>query len=306
MKTLEGLRAPKIDDDNLHLACIKGALEFLNIDVSASWLAGGTGHAFVIRITPGVCLGDVDSSLQYAHDNGEMTRLCRNLGFELTHRKASTPDEVESAWQELRQALDSGHPCYTYYNFCNQMIGGYDEDGFYFAEDSYPYANQGQGPISVLEQERFGFSTVGPGQGTATDVATVKEGLALALAHREVDPENHGLAAYDNWSEAIRTQESTGTWRSIRAWATCRALGVDFLAEAKERLGGDLGGLFDEAREHYQVVADNLGAINQRCQAHNTQEVEPIDREGTAAQLSMAREAEAKGMEVLERIVAAL
>ena len=306
MKMLEGLRAPKIEDDNLHLACIKGALELMDIDVSAPWLAGGTGHAFVICISPSVCLGDVESSLQYAHDNGEMTRLGRNLGFELTHHKGATPDEVESIWQELCRAIDSGHPCYTYYNFCNQMIGGYDDDGFYFAEDSYPYANQGQGPISVLERERFGLSVVSPGKDTATDLMIVKEGLVFALAHREVDPQNHGLAAYDNWIEAIRTRESTGTWRSIRAWATCRSLGVDFLAEAKQRLGGDLGSLFDDARGHYQVVADNLEAINRRCQAHDTQDVEPIDRDKTVEQLTLARDAEAKGMEALERIVAAL
>jgi hypothetical protein len=186
------------------------------------------------------------------------------------------------------------------------MIGGYDEEGLYFAEDSYPYANQGQGPISILEQERFGFSVVIPGQGKAADAVTVKEGLAFALAHREVDPQNNGLAAYDNWIEAIRTQESTGTWRAIRAWATCRSLGVDFLAEAKERLGDDWGSLFDEACEHYQVVAGNLESIKERCAAHATQEVEPVDRDKTAEQLTLAREAEAKGLEALERIVATL
>lgn len=306
MKILEGLRAVPIPDDNLHLACIKGALEFLDIDVSAPWLAGGTGHAFVICISPSVCLSDVESSLQYAHENGEITRLGRNLGFELTHRKASSPDEVKGVWQELRQAIDSGHPCYTYYNFCNQMIGGYEDDLLHFAENSYPHPESVEAPMSVLERDRFGFSVVSPGHGKAEDAVTVKEGLAFALAHREVDPENHGLAAYDNWIEAIRTRENTGTWRSIRAWATCRALGADFLAEAKERLGGDLGSLFDEAREHYQAVADNLEAINKRCQAHDTQDVDPIDREKTIEQLTLARESEAKGMAALEAIVAAL
>ena len=274
--------------------------------MSPAWLAGGTGHAFVIRITPGVCLGDVESSLQYAYDNGEMTRLGKNLGYELGHSAGSTPDQMKEVWRDLRRAIDSGHPCYTYHNFCNQMIGGYDDNGFYFAEDSFPHANQGQGPFSIIGKDRFGFRSVSPGRSKAKDAVTVKDALVFALQHLEVDAQNHGLAAYANWIESIRTREKTGTWRSIRAWHTCRSLGVDFLTEAKERIGGDSRELFDAAREHYEVVSASLGPIAKRSAAAKTDKVEPIDRELTLTQLKAARDAEAKGIEALRKIVSAL
>jgi hypothetical protein len=45
----------------------------------------------------------------------------------------------------------------------------------------------------------------------ADDLGAAREGIVDALKHRELDPANHGLAAYDNWIESIRTAASTGT-----------------------------------------------------------------------------------------------
>lgn len=33
-----------------HLGCIKGCVEYLDLDVSDAWLYGATGHAFVINL----------------------------------------------------------------------------------------------------------------------------------------------------------------------------------------------------------------------------------------------------------------
>lgn len=33
-----------------HLGCIKGCLDYLEMDVSDAWLYGATGHAFIINI----------------------------------------------------------------------------------------------------------------------------------------------------------------------------------------------------------------------------------------------------------------
>ncbi len=47
-KKLENLRwRPRYTS---HLGCIKGCLNYLNLDVSDAWLFGATGHAFVINI----------------------------------------------------------------------------------------------------------------------------------------------------------------------------------------------------------------------------------------------------------------
>jgi len=311
MVRLEGLRAVAIQDDNLHLGFIKGSLQFLGIDVSAPWLAGGTGHAFIICISPGVCLGDVDSALQDAYVDGTMARLGRNLGYELDFRfvdprSATFEEDRQRAWSDLRNAVISGNPCYMYTNFCNQMISGYDDEGIYLAGNSFPIYGPERGPIPLTEKDGFQLTIVRPGEGVAEDAVVVREGISFAFTHQKRSPANHGLAAYDNWIEAIRTRESTGTWRTIRAWHACRSLGVDFLAEAKQRLGGSVGSLCDAAREHYGEVAAHLGSIAERSATAKSEKVEDIDRGLTAKELLAAREAEEKGLEALRRIVAAL
>ena len=63
--------AVPLQDDNLHFTFLRGALDLQGIDVCAAWLAGAAGHAFIIRITPGVCLSDVEESLVDAYKSGE-------------------------------------------------------------------------------------------------------------------------------------------------------------------------------------------------------------------------------------------
>ena len=57
MKVLDGLQARSIGDGNLQIGRIKGCLEFLGLDVSDAWLAGGTGNAFIIAMgkRAGIC-----------------------------------------------------------------------------------------------------------------------------------------------------------------------------------------------------------------------------------------------------------
>ena len=304
MKTLEGLQAVPIQDDNLHLAFIKGALDFLGINVSAAWLAGATGHAFIIHIEKGVCLSSMWSALSDAYANGEMTRLGNNVGYNLDYYHADNPVQRQEAWGRIRQAIDAGHPCYIYHNFCYQMIGGYEDAGIHFA-DGFPHANAGQGPISIIDQGEFDMGIIRPGQ-PAGDGATVREGMVFALGHPEAVPEYRGLAAYDRWTEAIQSGDAGGTWRSIRGWYDCRSLAVEFLSEAKQRTRPDAGDLFDEAAEHYRNVKDSLEPIAERCTANSLDVTEPGVRDETIENLHSARRGEEEGLKVLQKIAAAL
>lgn len=211
MQQLPGLRAVPIQDDNLHLAFIKGALDFLCVQVSSGWLAGTTGHAFVIHIDDDVCLSCVSSCLADAYRSGEMTRLGRNVGYELEYFHADEGDaarpERQRAWDSIRRAIDAGHPCYLYYNFCYQIIGGDDAEGIYFAEDSFPWSNAGQGPVSVLEHDGLDMGIVRPGQ-PADAAKTAREGLRFALEHPLGNPRFRGLAAYDRWIAAIESGDA--------------------------------------------------------------------------------------------------
>lgn len=307
MKKLEGLKAAPIPDDNLHLAFIKGALDFLGIDVSSAWLAGATGHAFIIHIDKDVCLSCPWASLADAHRSGKMTALGRNVGYELDYYHADGDEsglpERQDAWDRIRQAIDRGHPCYMYHNFCLQMIGGYDDDGIYFAEDSYPWANAGQGPVSVLEHGGFAMGVVSPGR-PADAATTIREGLRFALDHPDHDPACHGLVAYDNWIAAMEAGEPGGTWRASRAWASCRSLAVAFLDEAKARVPDGPVELFDEARRHYQEVAANLNPVAEAF-AEGVKIVS-MPPAVAAERLCAARDAEASALPVLEKIVGSI
>jgi len=309
VKKLESLRSAPIQDDNLHLACIKGALDYLGMDISAPWLAGATGHAFVIHIEEGVCLSSVWSAMADSYRTGEMARLGQNVGYELDYRQVEGGEDGlpgrRQLWTDMCRAIDAGHPCYMYHNFCYQMIGGYDGDGIYFAEDSFPWSNAGQGPVSVLEHGGFDMAIVRPGQ-PAPDAETVKAGLQFALSHPDDSPRYRGLAAYDRWIETIRSGEAGGTWRSIRAWHTCRSLAAEFFPEARERLGTGAGGLFDEASEHYLIAARSLEPIAEKCAAGDFDVADQTARAEAVDHLLSAQAADLQGIGVLEKLVAAL
>ena len=53
MNVIDGLKPICIGDGNLQIGAIKACLDFLGIDVSAGWLAGGTGHAFTMSVGEG-------------------------------------------------------------------------------------------------------------------------------------------------------------------------------------------------------------------------------------------------------------
>ena len=82
--------------------------------------------------------------------------------------------------------------------------------------------------------------------------------------------------------------------------------------EVKRRVGNGLSVLLDEAKQHYQVVAENLKPVAEAF-ASDTQTLPmppATDAEGTPAvaaeKLRRAREAESKALAVLEKFVESL
>ncbi|HDR06518.1 MAG TPA: hypothetical protein ENN88_02695 [Candidatus Coatesbacteria bacterium] len=92
-------------------------------------------------------------------------------------------------------------------------------------------------------------------------------------------------------------------------WYTCRANGVQFLREARERIGGGLEHLFDEAARRYRAAAENLRLVADTFPffAVKPAYIEYEDRRRTAIEaLTKAREAEAAGLRVLGELLAGL
>ena len=316
MKKLENLKwVPRWVS---HLGCIKGCLDYLGLDVSDAWLFGATGHAFVINMSAVVC-----PSGPTAWNTEMLFRLGKNIGYEIdgVFGMKSADDFAEKqklAWEHTKSAIDQGLPCYgweldipEYY-----VVYGYDEGaGYYF---SGPGCDEGRGPkpwqelgdteIGVIE-----MYSLKPGQ-AADDIQAVKEALAFALEHaaspsKWIFPKyKAGLAGYDNWICALEGGNADGFGMAYNAavWCECRSYAVLFLKEAQERLERRAAALFDQALDQYQAVSENLQAVAEAFPFHGL-EPEHIRDEARIRKaidaLQTARDAEAGGLETLQRIV---
>ena len=305
-----------------HLGCIKGCLDYLNIDVSDAWLFGATGHAFIINIHDVVC-----PSGPTAWNTELLFRLAKNIGYTIDgvfgHKsKSDFAEKQKLAWEKTKQAIDEGLPCYgwelevpEYY-----VVYGYDDEGYYF---SGPLCDEGKGPkpwrelgdteIGVLEMY------IAKPEQAPDDVTAVKEAFRLVLEHSK-SPEKWifpkykaGLAGFDNWMAALEAGKADGLGVAYNAvvWSECRGFAVQFLKETKERLGGELGTLFDEAIEHYRVVAENLESVCKifpfRGPDTKGDEVKDPERVKKALEhLRDAKKADESGLRSLEKILGEL
>ncbi len=100
-----------------------------------------------------------------------------------------------------------------------------------------------------------------------------------------------------------------GIGYSAEVWKECRKFAVGFLEEAKERLSGNVSELFDDGIKHYQVVADRLTEVAELYpfneQAKNDVKMDKNSQDAILL-LKDAQQAEAAGLEILEKIVVQL
>ncbi|HUV86994.1 MAG TPA: hypothetical protein VMX79_07760 [bacterium] len=298
-----------------HLGCVKGCLDYLGIDVSDAWLFGATGHAFIVNVHDVVC-----PSGPTAWNTEMLRKLGKNVGYEsrglsATRKDADFERKRKLVWENTKLALDNDLPTYgweldvpEYY-----VIYGYDDVGYHYsgpgADDGAgpkPWRDLGESDIGVLEM----YSLV-EGE-AADDRTTVKEALAFALAFAQSPAEwvyakyKAGLGGFDNWVKAVEENIAHGHGMAYNAavWHECRHFAVEFLKEAKERLGGPAAE-FDEAIAHYEVVAGNLKKVVELFPFHGLKS-EHIQDEGRRAEaaeaLRAARAAEEAGLAALVKI----
>jgi len=295
-----------------HIGCMKGCLEYLGSDISDAWLFGGTGHAFIINIHEIVC-----PSGPTAWDTEKLVELGRNIGCDqrlvFGHKiEDDFKEKQRAAWEMVQEAIGKGLPCYGW-ELGNTpefyVINGCDDENYYYSgveSGKKPWEEVGQTQIGVLEMYR-----VQPYQ-TAEVASTIKAALDFALEHSR-SPEKWifpkyraGPAGFDAWISAVDVGKADGFGMAYNAaeWAECRGFAVEFLKEAKERLGAD-GSLFDEAVQHYEVVAKNLKELSKLFPfPPKGGEVNDKERCRSAVQyLKEAKVAEERGLGSLERIV---
>jgi len=302
-----------------HLGCIKGCLDYLNLDASDAWLYGATGHAFIINMHEEVC-----PSGPTAWHTEMLFKLGRNIGYAIdgvfgSKSHGDFGEKQRLAWDRVRRAIDQGLPGYGWELEVPEfyVVYGYDDAGYYY---SGPNCDAGKGPkpwqelgdseIGVLE-----MCVVKPGQ-AADDATTVREALALALEHAK-SPEKWifpkykaGLAGFDLWIHALETgtADAFGMAYNSAVWSECRGYAVQFLAEARERVGDGQGAPFDQAIAHYTTVSESLNKVVELYPfPPKGEEMKEADRCDRAIELLReARVAEEAGLGALEAILAAL
>jgi hypothetical protein len=303
-----------------HLGALKGCLDYLGLNVSEPWLFGATGHAFILNIHEDVCpSGPTAWNTQMLHVLG------RNLGYTAEGVFALRGDgdfgeKQRRAWETVRRAVDESRPCYGWELEIPEfyVIHGYDEEGYHY---SGPRREDGRGP---KPWNRLGATPIGclevyalKGADPSDDATAVRDALAFVLEHARNPVKwtypgyKAGPAGYDAWIKALveNTAEGFGMAYNSVVWYTCRANGVGFLEEAKGRIGGDVGPLFERAKRHYQVVSENLRVVADTFPffAVKPAYIEYEDRRRIAVEaLGKARQAEIEGLATLEELLGRL
>jgi len=296
MKKIGDLKYEPIIHHDLQLGGLKSCLDFLGIDMSLPWLAGATAHAFLLSVDKVMCPSC--PSCIWADSTETLVKLARNIGvaLEYVHGPGEAEDRKE-AWEFARNALDNGRPCYAPCAVC----WGYDDVGYYLNDAEQPKPWQ-EGIIGWTEV--YSVQRVEP----ADDSTTVKNALDFAIGDCQ-------LGNYDNWIDAIAMQRVNckhGGQCDARTWFELRCLAVQFLDEARTRIGAaDTAPLFDDARDHYQEVCKNLEPVAHRFRfetisEHQQQLADKAVRDEVVGQLKAAKAAESAALETLGKIVAVL
>lgn len=300
-----------------HIGCIKGCLDYLDMDVSDAWLFGATGYAFLINMHEVVC-----PSGPTAWHTEMLFKLGKNLGYEIdgvfSHKgKPDFEEARKKAWEYIKKSIDEGIPCYGWELAIPEfyVINGYDDEGYLFsgplpepAKIPKPWQELASGDIGVIEM--YSVKPTKP----ANDATTVKQAFQFVLEHAKspkkwiYDKYKAGLEGFDLWIGALETDTADGFGMAYNAavWLECRAYAVGFLKEAKERLDDKLAPLFDAAISHYDKVARNLKRVEELF-PFVTRKLEHIQDEARRNKaieaLKAARVAEAVGLESLQKIV---
>jgi len=308
---MKGLKTVVVAEDNLQLGCMRSCLNHLNADISTPWLAGTTGHAFIISITGGFCPSTPWNSLATYYRSGKMTELCRNAGFVLEHHWAESDDpdvaaKRKAAFAKCREAMQQGIPAFAYRSWHYQMLARCDEKGFYTVK--------GSGPIDPGKKDSFEVCIVRPCK-PASDKAALKAAIEFALAYAAADEKKpgsinaHGSNAYDLWISYIEKGNPGAMWRAAPAWYGCRALAVQFFDEAQRRIPDkDPAPLLKNARAAYAEVAGHLKPIAERFtpatgRKHKEWLKDAALRKSVVENLRAARAADEKALKLLAQIV---
>lgn len=311
-RTLDGLAAKPAW--MTHMGCQQGCVEYLGIDISRGWIYGGTGHAFALNIHEELCPSGPTAWNCQASD-----LLARDVGYlaeGVTGERCNRDFEARQkiAWALVTGCIDNGVPCYGWELEMPEwyVVTGYDERGYYYcgcnadeAKMPLPRDDLGRTEIGFLSMQCVLECDASP------DHEVVSEAIRFALDHAEgshhFEPYASGPEAWEQWAAALESGSASrfGAGYNAECWRECRAMAVEFLDEAGERLGREQG-LFDEAIEHYSAVRDALSRVVERTPFDPSAGDATVRDPECAAIVREAKAAEARGLDALRRLAEAI
>ena len=255
------------------MGVVKGALDYYKIEVDAPTVFGASGHAFLINIHKQLC-----PSGPYCWKREAASPLIRNLGLEMSDLGFVSPqnhlEDRAAVEKKLRQALDKEIPC-SLINLENQLIAGYDEEGFLTLQ---PWAAKADFPPATLT---FG-SWAEFGDTFHVNFYTLKS--VKPVGHRRAaldsldyavdlhsNPAKHSLHdygvgpdAYSNWINAApEFGASHGNWWNATVWSECRQMASRYFADIGQRYEG-VAQAAAELTRTYAEIGDVLGRLSEK------------------------------------------
>ena len=226
--------------DTSMMGVVKGALDHYGIECSSAEAFVLSGHAFVINIHEELC-----PSGPYCWDSARFFELLRNLGLAVERLGMLPPDAAPAAKAQLetrlRAALDAGFVC-SLLNLDNQLVLGYDDDGFAMAQPWSDAVESTPARLSAGTWSEYGagpplaFFKFAKDDIPSSPSRPVFEALDYAIDvwrnHEKYAEEHYGLGpqAYANWLAAIDAGhgDEHGNWWNGVVWAECRERAGDY------------------------------------------------------------------------------
>jgi len=282
---------------------------------------GITGHAFRINIDP----DHIDVAGPTMFPGGYLVRrnLC-NLGFisNLSDtEKPFMPDKVEKVLALIQQSVDNGIPAISFDLFMPEfgLIYGYDDEKQVFhAKDV-----SNEGTISYtdfVEKRNMLWVTTISESLPHSKYETLRMALDMIVDHARGREWQHifegsyqiGLNGYDAWIACMerRAADPFGNAYNAAVVSDAREYAAQFLRELVIRWNGNnvvertVRKLAEEAAGHYARTAAAMVELREMFPfPQGGQPHEPAVADRAAELLRAAREAETRGVEVLERLL---
>jgi len=302
------------------VAATTACLRALGCAVDAADVAGASGYAFHLAISPELCPSG-PTMLEWEGLLPAVNALGRGtlqFGTGECHIAAAGNERTRAACREAlelaRRECAAGRPCVLWGAYIPEFAVVVDVEGdSYLVRSCREAAGQEQPPVpfDALDAPGGPYLLAFPAQAAprldALDRATVHRALAMRRAPSWCDSHAYGRPAWEAWIASVREHRALPMGHSYNAACTAEARG--FARAACERTAERRPGWREPllaAADAFGRAATALGRILELMpfpgspeRLHDAQVVS-----GTVAALGEARDADAAGFSGLERLVA--